>query len=135
MKEIVLVTLAVDAKTGAVDPSAPFVVSPPPPHRRAVYEDGQRSSLSSFQARRRRGLKLSGPRTGGSSASASPMLDQSERSAATTRPTLGMQHSTPLRTLARHRAQCQNRCTSGSAFHLQSALPNPAGGTRPVIVD
>jgi hypothetical protein len=36
---IVLVTLAIDAATGAVDPSAPFVVSPPPPHRRGVYED------------------------------------------------------------------------------------------------
>jgi hypothetical protein len=39
MKEIVLVTLAIDAESGAVDPSAPFVVSPPPPHRRAVYEN------------------------------------------------------------------------------------------------
>jgi hypothetical protein len=39
MKEIVLVSLAVDAATGAIDPTAPFVVSPPPPHRRAVYED------------------------------------------------------------------------------------------------
>jgi hypothetical protein len=35
---IVLVTLAIDAETGAIDPTAPFVVSPPPPHRRAVYE-------------------------------------------------------------------------------------------------
>jgi hypothetical protein len=37
MKEIVRITLAVDA-TGAVDPAAPFVVSPPPPHRRAIFE-------------------------------------------------------------------------------------------------
>jgi hypothetical protein len=39
MAMIVLVTLAVDAETGAIDPSAPFVVSAPPPHRRAVYEN------------------------------------------------------------------------------------------------
>jgi len=39
VKEIVLVTLAVDAETGAIDPTAPFVVSAPPPHRRSVYEN------------------------------------------------------------------------------------------------
>jgi hypothetical protein len=38
MKAIVLVTLAIDAATGAVDPTAPFVVSPPPPHQRGVCE-------------------------------------------------------------------------------------------------
>lgn len=38
MKAIVLVTLAVDAATGAIDPTAPFVVSPPPPHQRGIYE-------------------------------------------------------------------------------------------------
>jgi hypothetical protein len=37
MKEIVLVTLAIDAATGDIDPTAPFVVTPPPPHRRSVY--------------------------------------------------------------------------------------------------
>ena len=36
---IVLVTLAIDAATGAIDRAAPFVVSAPPPHRRSVYED------------------------------------------------------------------------------------------------
>jgi hypothetical protein len=38
-KEIVLVTLALDTETGAIDPTAPFVVSAPPLHRRAVYEN------------------------------------------------------------------------------------------------
>jgi hypothetical protein len=39
MKEIVLVTLVIDAETGDIDPTAPFVVTPPPPHRRGVYEN------------------------------------------------------------------------------------------------
>jgi hypothetical protein len=39
MKAIVLITLAIDAASGDIDPSVPFVVSPPPPHRRAVYEN------------------------------------------------------------------------------------------------
>jgi hypothetical protein len=43
MKEIVIVCLAIDAETGAIDPTAPFVViSEQPrlqPHRGGVYHD------------------------------------------------------------------------------------------------
>jgi hypothetical protein len=46
MKEIVLVTLAIDAETGDIDPTAPFVVTPPP-HRRGVYEN-ERDVIAQF---------------------------------------------------------------------------------------
>ena len=36
---IVPITLAVDPGTGKVDPTAPFLVNPPPPHRPCVYVD------------------------------------------------------------------------------------------------
>ena len=39
MKEIVLVRLAIDAETGAIDPAAPFVVIPRQhPYRGGVYD-------------------------------------------------------------------------------------------------
>jgi hypothetical protein len=39
MKEIVVVRLAIDAETGAIDPTAPFVVIPQQqPHRGRIYE-------------------------------------------------------------------------------------------------
>jgi hypothetical protein len=39
MKEIVVVRLAIDAETGAVDPAAPFVVIPrQQPYRGGIYD-------------------------------------------------------------------------------------------------
>jgi hypothetical protein len=39
MKEIVLVTLAIDAATGKIDPSAPFMVNSRVPGRSQPYQD------------------------------------------------------------------------------------------------
>ena len=39
MKDVVLVTLAIDAATGKIDPGAPFMVNSRVPGRSQVYQD------------------------------------------------------------------------------------------------
>ena len=80
MKEIVIVCLAIDAETGAIDPTAPFVViSRQPrlqPHRGGVYHNEPDVIAHSSRASAKCGSRLSGPTASGSLASASPMLDR-----------------------------------------------------------
>jgi hypothetical protein len=79
MKEIVLVTLAIDTETGEIDPKAPFMVNS---RRRGTrynrpYHDEPASSSNSVRASGRRGSRLNGRMRAGNSASVSPTLDRS----------------------------------------------------------
>jgi hypothetical protein len=102
MKEIVIVSLATDPKTGAMIPNAPFLVKADRADRRGIYEKDPASSLNSPPARRRPDLRLSGPRKDGNSASASPMLEAGERFSA----------SGCLGYLPRRHVRCARHCRS-----------------------